>query len=96
MDFNRFDLSETFGKSKANSIFVKLRKEELGYFKMKQCENSLCSIVFFNPDEIIKHYQHKKEKYISDPFLVARPLYIEAWDNMIRIAKHFKVINNDT
>ena len=106
MDFNRFDLIELFGKDKANSIFVKLRKEELGYFKMLRCErtiknsnkvaDTLCSMVFFNPDNVIEHYNTKKEKYLSNSFLVARPLYLDAWDKSIKIAKHFKEINNDT
>jgi len=91
MDFNRNDLSEFIGKRSALSFFIKLRRDELGYFKtIRYKPNEIRSIVFFNPDEIIAHYKHKMQKYISDPFLVARPLYMQSWEKAIKIAEHFK------
>ena len=106
MDFSRIELINFLGKKDALSFFIKLRKDELGYFKTIRCKratrfakepiDTICPAVFFNPNEIIAHYQRKIEKYISDPFLVARPLYIQSWEKAIRVAEHFKDSNNDT
>jgi len=100
MNFNRFDLIKYLGESKTNAFFVKLRKESLGTFKMSTVKrvaknstklvDALCLIVIFNPDDVIKHYQEKKERYINDTYLTVRPQYIQAWDRAIEIAKHFK------
>ena len=100
MDFTRQDLVNHIGRDKALSLFIQLRKNGLGYYKMgkykyinkyskKQME-ATASIIHFNPDEVIEYYMNKIKEYETSPLLVARPIYIKAWKRYMEVAKYFK------
>ena len=100
MQYNRKDIIDYMGQSKGLSHIIKLRKVNLGKPLMtrnistnphtKEPTVQMVAMFHFNPDEVINYFKNHIKEYIEDPFKHARPLYIEAWNDAIRVAEHFK------
>jgi len=98
--FSKKDLREEIGRNKSDTLFIALRHRNLGSFKMTtekrrtrhspEAIDTIFHVVFFDADEVMKHYKDRINKYIKDPKLVARPQYISSWEGIIKLVKKIK------
>jgi len=93
--FDRKDLINKVGLTKGRSLFIALRRNNLGDTRMKLikggCRFGPCDMLretfYFNKNESVRFFIGRLRFAKSDPFNQHKPMVVRSWENSIRLLR---------